>query len=125
MTKPYSTRRIRRLRCSKTLSKSMSCIICVTLTDFPEPSSVLLASMFFHFEPDNDFSIRCIINNDFYNNIQNSRFLIGSLQSSIVVQSTMSSCFQLLVLITKRTIRATPPLAKYQLIFREILQHNV
>jgi hypothetical protein len=56
MTKPYSTRRIRRLRCSKTSSKSMSCIICVSLTDFPEPSSVS-ASMFLHFEPDNDFAI--------------------------------------------------------------------
>jgi hypothetical protein len=29
-------------------------------TYFPEPSSVL-ASMFFHFEPDNDFAIRCIL----------------------------------------------------------------
>jgi hypothetical protein len=28
-------------------------------TYFPEPSSVL-ASMFFHFEPDNDYAIRCI-----------------------------------------------------------------
>jgi hypothetical protein len=55
MTKPYSTRRIRRLRCSKTSSKSMSCIICVSSTDFPEPSSVSV--LFFHFKPDNDFAI--------------------------------------------------------------------
>jgi hypothetical protein len=27
---------------------------------FPEPSSVL-ASMFFHVEPENDFAIRCIL----------------------------------------------------------------
>jgi hypothetical protein len=31
---------------------------CVSLTDVPESSSVL-ASMFYHFEPDNDFVIRC------------------------------------------------------------------
>jgi hypothetical protein len=35
------------------------CIICVSLTDFPEPPSVL-ASMFYHLEPDNDFAIRCM-----------------------------------------------------------------
>jgi hypothetical protein len=34
------------------------CIICVSLTDkFPGPSLVL-ASMFHHFEPNNDFAIR-------------------------------------------------------------------
>jgi hypothetical protein len=35
-------------------------IIIIMNTYFPEPSSVL-ASMFFHFEPDNDFAIRCIL----------------------------------------------------------------
>jgi hypothetical protein len=33
-------------------------IIYVSLTDFPEPPWVL-ASMFYHVEPDNDFAIRC------------------------------------------------------------------
>jgi hypothetical protein len=31
-------------------------VICISLTDFPEPPSVL-ASMLYHFEPDNDFAI--------------------------------------------------------------------
>jgi hypothetical protein len=35
------------------------CIICISLTGFPELPSVL-ASMFYHFEPDNDFAIGCI-----------------------------------------------------------------
>jgi hypothetical protein len=36
--------------------------ICVSLTDFPEHSSVLLMTllMVYHFEPDNDFTISCI-----------------------------------------------------------------
>jgi hypothetical protein len=36
------------------------CIICVSLTDFREPPSVL-ASMFYNFELDKDFAIRCMI----------------------------------------------------------------
>jgi hypothetical protein len=40
----------------KVKKKYAICIICVSLTHFPEPSSVL-ASMFYHFEPDNDFAI--------------------------------------------------------------------
>jgi hypothetical protein len=39
--------------------KYVICIIWVSLTDFPEHPSVL-ASMFYHVEPDNDFAIRCI-----------------------------------------------------------------
>jgi hypothetical protein len=35
-------------------------IIIIMNAYFPEPPSVL-ASMFFHFEPDNDFAIRCIL----------------------------------------------------------------
>jgi hypothetical protein len=34
------------------------CLICVSLTDFPEPH-YFLASMFYYFEPDKDFAIRC------------------------------------------------------------------
>jgi hypothetical protein len=33
------------------------CIICVSLADFPEPS-LFLASMFYHFEPDNDLNLQ-------------------------------------------------------------------
>jgi hypothetical protein len=42
----------------KVKKKYAICIICVSLTDFPEPPSVL-TSMFYHFEPDNDFAIGC------------------------------------------------------------------
>jgi hypothetical protein len=34
----------------KAKKKYVICLICVSLTDFPEPSSVL-PSMFYHFEP--------------------------------------------------------------------------
>jgi hypothetical protein len=53
MLKPYST--IQQLQCSKK-SRSMMCL----LNCFPEPSSVL-ASTFHHFEPYNNFAIRCIV----------------------------------------------------------------
>jgi hypothetical protein len=43
----------------KVKKKYAICIIWVLVTDFPGPSSIL-ASMFFHFEHDNDFAIRCI-----------------------------------------------------------------
>jgi hypothetical protein len=46
----------------KVKKKHVICIICVLLTDFPE-RSVVSAPMFFHFEPDNDFAIRCIEHN--------------------------------------------------------------
>jgi beta-galactosidase beta subunit len=44
----------------KVKKKYAMCIICVLFTDFPESLSVL-TSMFYHFEPDNDFAIRCIL----------------------------------------------------------------
>jgi hypothetical protein len=40
----------------KSQEKYVVCIIYVSLTDFPELPSVS-ASIFYHFEPDNDFSI--------------------------------------------------------------------
>jgi hypothetical protein len=43
----------------KVKEKYSICILCVSLTNFPEPLSVL-AFMFYHFEPDNDYAIRCI-----------------------------------------------------------------
>jgi hypothetical protein len=39
----------------KVEKKYVMCIMCVSLTDFPEPPSDL-ASMFYHFEPNNDFA---------------------------------------------------------------------
>jgi hypothetical protein len=56
---PYSTILRLRLRWKSQEKVCHICIICVSLTDFPEPPSVL-ASMFYHFKPDNDFAIRCI-----------------------------------------------------------------
>jgi hypothetical protein len=43
----------------KAKKKYVIFIIYISLTDFPEPPSVL-ASMFYHFEPDNDFAIKSI-----------------------------------------------------------------
>jgi hypothetical protein len=34
--------------------------MCLIITDFPEPSLVL-ASMFYHFKPNNDYANRCIL----------------------------------------------------------------
>jgi hypothetical protein len=43
----------------KKVEKSMPYAYVYSLINFPEPSSVS-ASMFYHFEPDNDFAIRCM-----------------------------------------------------------------
>jgi hypothetical protein len=59
MPKPYWT--IRRLRCSRKSQEKVKyaiCIICVSLTNFPEPPTVL-ASIFYHFKLDSDFAIKC------------------------------------------------------------------
>jgi hypothetical protein len=49
----------------KSKKKYAICIIYVSSTDFPEPPLVL-ASMVYHFEFDNDFAIRCISISDAY-----------------------------------------------------------
>jgi hypothetical protein len=61
MPKPYST--IRRLHDVWKIRENVyHILICVSLTDFPEPPSVL-ASMFYHFAPDSDFVYWvCILN---------------------------------------------------------------
>jgi hypothetical protein len=41
----------------KVKKKYIACIICVSLTDFPEPSSDLASISSIIFEPDNDFAI--------------------------------------------------------------------
>jgi hypothetical protein len=51
----------------KVKKKYAICIIWVSLTDFPEPPSIS-ASVFYHFEPNNDFSIRCIYRSNIYVN---------------------------------------------------------
>jgi hypothetical protein len=56
MLKPYDAT----MMIEKVKKKDAICIICISLTDFPEPSSAL-ASVLYHFEPDNDFAIRCIL----------------------------------------------------------------
>jgi hypothetical protein len=43
----------------KVKKKYAICIIFVSLTDFPE-LPLFLASMFYYFEPDNDYAIRCM-----------------------------------------------------------------
>jgi hypothetical protein len=42
----------------KVKKKYAICIICISLKEIPEPQG--LASTFYHFEPDNNFAVRCM-----------------------------------------------------------------